>query len=565
MVIGLSVGVLSACGEKPVEEYTVTFYSGAEATEANVIKSVKVVDGKLVEKFTPIKEGFTFINWYSTPLMNREFIFSTPIKKDTAVFANWKSAVYKADTREWQIAGTSAVNGVLSQSNWGKPSEANKPKFVLTKLKDDENKFSITLDLYPGDSFQIADIKGADWGAKRGYGYIKDPTDSIKKEGTGYGETDSLGANITLLKDGNYTITLTTEVDNSTLDEIVLTRNSNPTEVKTLVVKPSMYGTITGGNALNKDFGDFELKQVGDTNVYSTTLNLNKDDYFSILPTVGGYTYQMRGDTLDKATVDAKLTNVEDKKNVRMMGSGNYTISVKLVMSADKYTFTETLMTIVKNGEIQKDPGVNTYKFVFGGDVKDDYEAYVRKGARVPMAFKDPEIKDQKFVGWYTDAANNIPQGLAMIVETENQIVTLTPRFLTATTPDTRNIFLSGIGGWKQGNGAYKMKRDAYHTYTLTVTTAAVNNEFVFTFFEGLYTEIVYEKDANGENVLDKDGNPIVKFAVGDGIHNTGVTANGTSVKEEAFKSEGNIKLSEIGTYLITFDTFTMESSIVKQ
>ena len=103
---------LSACNDE-TESYTVTYYDGE-----TVLKTETVESGKNAVEWTPVKDGYQFVDWFATPSFSHVFDFAQPITQNTSVFAQWQSAAQSVDTRSFYIVG-SGTSPILSQSNWG--------------------------------------------------------------------------------------------------------------------------------------------------------------------------------------------------------------------------------------------------------------------------------------------------------------------------------------------------------------------------------------------------------------------------------------------------------------
>lgn len=226
----LAFGVLAAC--KDTEEtprFTVTFLDGE-----SVIAEREVEEGGTVASFTPEdkgyeKEGFVFEGWYATADFTHDWSFDTVIEKDTNVYSMWSSS--KEDTRQWTIAGESSAGGPLREIGWnGGISDAN----LLTKSAD-KNEFTITIDLYSGDKFQLCvqDENGV-WQStddgtiiSRGGQYLEE-NEYMSAPGTGLGDGQ---VNITVGTSGNYTLTLTTDFYNNDYGKITVVRNGDAPEI----------------------------------------------------------------------------------------------------------------------------------------------------------------------------------------------------------------------------------------------------------------------------------------------------------------------------------------------
>jgi hypothetical protein len=113
---------------------------------------------------------------------------------------------------------------VLYASNWG--ATLGPSQTMSKSASSSANEFTLTLDLYQGDQFQLAT---GDWGVQRGGGYLVSRTLSDGTEvfstATGIG-SDPTGrkSNISVQLSGNYTFTLTTNPADDTAD----TANNNP-------------------------------------------------------------------------------------------------------------------------------------------------------------------------------------------------------------------------------------------------------------------------------------------------------------------------------------------------
>lgn len=219
-------------GSASGEEITVTFY---DADGTTILKTEQVAKGGTAEPFTPEKEGFEFKGWYGTPQMQHEFDFSQPLNADTPIFGGFVQ--FQEDTREFAIVGN-GNSPLMLVSSWGANiSEEHK------MVKDpNANAYTITLDLYEGDEFQIA--INSSWHHQRGYGYL----DTISQDGKDYfinsggiGEVSAKKSNIKVAVSGNYTITLTTYP----ADDIFETDNEYYTEESKDSFNMNPYDTIT--------------------------------------------------------------------------------------------------------------------------------------------------------------------------------------------------------------------------------------------------------------------------------------------------------------------------------
>lgn len=531
LLLVLGIASLAACGKKDEEKtpettaaaakYTVTFYDG----EA-VLKTVEAESGTTVSEYTPTKEGYTFAGWFATPSLNREFDFTAAITKDTDVFSAWKSDTFTEDSREWMLAGESALAGApLNKNSWGKVTGEDKKPYLLTRAEG-TNEFTITIDLYQGDKFQVAEIDEADfaWKAQRGYGYISQPDETLIVN-AGNAFTDSTKtANIEIAADGNYTVVLTTDPENEAMDSITVVRNGDASQALESTYTPNLSGTVTGGNAIAdaSALGDCGLVLNEETGAYETEISLNQGDYFSVLLNVNSWDTVLRTGQVDAAASDP-CYDPEAAANVTVTKQAKYKISV--VIPED--TAENPGSIIIKEiGEFERTEGDNEVIFRYPDGT--ELTSYVRNGARVPDPGK-PEIPAERiFVGWYSDLENNVPMAFTAALTASGESFTCVPKFMGDQDEDTRSVYLKGtMNGWAGNDENYKMERTENHIYTAKVTLAE-SDQVMFTVFEG--------------------------------TSDTGYTVNGSSVDYENSTDKasgaGNITFSAAGTYEFTYDSF---------
>lgn len=124
------------------------------------------------------------------------------------------------DTRKWYIAGTSET-GSLALNSWATAlSDDEKAEFELTPTGN-RNEYTLTIDLYTGDQFQI--IPDWSWSGQKGYGKFTEISDSEMKNAGGLSDSDDK-ANVEVLTDGSYTITLRTNPDDPSKDTLAIVR-----------------------------------------------------------------------------------------------------------------------------------------------------------------------------------------------------------------------------------------------------------------------------------------------------------------------------------------------------
>ena len=358
MLFAISLGVVTACAKG---DYKVTFYDGEM-----VITEKWVNSGEKIEEFTPDdvgyeKEGFAFdaCAWYATADFTFDWSFDTEITEDKNVYSSWYST--EPDTRQWTIAGESAAGGPLREIGWnGGISDENR----LTKSAD-KNEFTITINLYAGDKFQICvqDENGV-WQStddgtilSRGGQYLEE-NEYMSAPGTGLGDGQ---VNITVGTSGNYTLTLTTDIYNNDYGKITVVRNGDAPEITIDRTSYSwyIYGTsaeqndtsILGGMNWGGGYGEegltsaspYAMKKTSDndpdgTGTFVLTGKFNADDefLFAVL-TVGDKRLNAESGTMFYYQDIDKFNGLEEN----FMGSGEDGTSGNIkVKTAGFYTFT---------------------------------------------------------------------------------------------------------------------------------------------------------------------------------------------------------------------------------
>jgi hypothetical protein len=332
----LIAAMLSSCGRGP----TVTFYDGS-----NVLKTVSVKKGATVESYVPDKSGSTFIDWFSTPAMNRPFDFSQPINDDVGIYGGFSQ--FQDDARSWYIVG-SGTSQLLLSSNWG---AAIDDEHKLVKKGDGQNEFSITLDLLEGDEFQFV-INGS-WHNKRGFGYIANPklsdgSDAFSSSG-GIGDTNPKGSNIKVVAPGNYTLTLKTSPADDTYDDqnasyseaekeafnqgtydaIEWVRNGDPLVVNEIIEDYYIKGAlITKWEDVYSD----QTKFTGDgAGTYTLEVTLEEGDEFIFTST------NTVGEEVSAGTTYLRFTNLDEASQALFDKTGSSNLVAK---AAGTYTFT---------------------------------------------------------------------------------------------------------------------------------------------------------------------------------------------------------------------------------
>lgn len=206
---------------------TVTFMNGETKLGSVSIDSGSSVAETEYAKYEKADDA-EFLGWFETPTFlaaSKKDPSKTSFTKDTTLYGSFKSTLVNEDTRVWYIAGTSE-NGALKDCNWANKNveEAAREQFVLKATGKNTNEFSITIDLYNGDQFQI--IHDWAWDGQKGFGKFTEIDETIFESGGAIAGTDDK-ANVNVLQDGNYTITLTTNPDDEAFDTLTIVRNGD--------------------------------------------------------------------------------------------------------------------------------------------------------------------------------------------------------------------------------------------------------------------------------------------------------------------------------------------------
>lgn len=364
LVVAMTASLFAGCaGTSQETKFTVEYKAGD-----TVLKTEEVAEGGTATQWTPEKEGQTFVGWFATPTMSVAYDFSKPITENTTIFAGFSA--YEEDTRTWAILG-SGKGDLLLSSNWGKViSDAH----LLEKTGD--NEYSITIDLYAGDEFQLA--INTSWHHKRGYGYLETNTDAAGNEAFsgsgGIGETAAKGQNIKVVQDGNYTITLHTHPGDDYYDE----SNANYSEANKEVFNLSDFDKITwvrNGDAaeLSSSTTNYYIKgagitlwadlyneatgfaKVGDTHTLTIYLREGEEFMFTSLATENG-----------ESTVGSeyiKFENLDEDGKALFTGSGNIVAS-----KAGTYTFTYNEATKVLSATLDSEEAMQACDFYIDGN-----------------------------------------------------------------------------------------------------------------------------------------------------------------------------------------------------
>lgn len=223
MILVLALSVLSGCntntpnGGDPLDDTKVTVYW---CQGQKILKEEPVEIGSLVKDWTPKVSGKEFLGWYSNPGCTVKFDFSKPITAETEIFASFKTTGVVDEEpvyADYYLVGKGV--GDLRVSNWDQQTSAQ--KLGMTDIGN--AKYSITIDFYAGDAFQIC--YNLSWEGQMGIGYVagaalvegseteaevRDAEGNVVFKGSAQYEKPMTEWNITCApgQDGKYTFTV---------------------------------------------------------------------------------------------------------------------------------------------------------------------------------------------------------------------------------------------------------------------------------------------------------------------------------------------------------------------
>lgn len=335
-VLGIMLAVtvalmsLAACGGK--EEITVTLMNGT--TQLGQVTGESGTVLKDFEKYETL-EGYEFLGWFETPTFlesSKKDLATATFDKDTTLYGSFKSTEVTEDSRLWYVVGAGA-SPVLLASNWaGKVDDSVKDACQLKATGKATNEFAITLDLYAGDQFQV--IHDWAWDGQKGYGCFTTIDGTQMENGGGLGGT-SKTSNINVIMDGNYTITLTTDPDNSLQDTLVIVRNGDasaakpevPEEPETTYAVSDTTGIVVKGSWVSDWSENKDLTRTEGTNQFTITMELEAgvELYFMVFDNGEDTGLGMNA----SAVVDeASKALLEEAYNIKVAEAGNYTFTV---------------------------------------------------------------------------------------------------------------------------------------------------------------------------------------------------------------------------------------------
>ncbi len=330
----MTVMSVCACGSSKEEkkEITVTFMNGD--TELGKVTGTAGETLSGYDKYETV-DGCEFLGWFETPTFlesSKKDLASATFDKDTTLYGSFKSTNVAEDTRLWYIVGTGA-SPELSASNWaGTVEDSVKEACQLKATGNATNEFAITLNLYEGDQFQV--IHDWSWDGQKGYGCFTSLDDTQFANGGGLSGSDST-SNVNVLMDGNYTVTLTTDPDNSLQDTLTIVRNGDATaeadksdDNATPVYTPSdSTGIVVKGSWVSDWSENKDLTRVEGTYTYTITMDLDAGTelYFMVYDNGADTGLGMNGTAV---TDDASKALLEEAYNIKVAEAGTYTFTV---------------------------------------------------------------------------------------------------------------------------------------------------------------------------------------------------------------------------------------------
>lgn len=335
MLIGLTVGCQK--NEEETSKVTITFMNGDETlgeATANAGEVLKESDYSAFEKV----DDAEFTGWFETPGFletSKKDLTTDTFSKDTTLYGCFRSDNVAEDTRVWYIVGESA--GILNDSAWAGSSvdEATKEIFELKDTGKATNEVSVTIDLYEGDMFQI--IHDWAWDGQKGYGCFTEIDENDFASAGGLGGTSET-SNVLVNTSGNYTITLKTDPDNSSMDTMTIVRNGDATveaaggdDEETEAYVPTETTAVKVKGSWVADWSDIkDLTKADGSYTYTITMELDAETElcFSVFDgdTDSGVVLK-EGNVTDAASL-AFLTSTGN--NIKVTESGSYTFTVDM-------------------------------------------------------------------------------------------------------------------------------------------------------------------------------------------------------------------------------------------
>ncbi len=331
LVMVMLMVCMVGCGDKQTED------TGAEKKEITItlmngdkkLGEIKAESGAKLEGYVTYEkqDGYEFLGWFETPTLlesSKKDLASVTYTEDKTLYGSFKSLNVTADTRVWYIVGAGGSK-VLADSNWAADVDALvKDACQLKPTGKATNEFSITLDLFKDDQFQI--IHDWSWDGQRGFGYFTSVDETQIANGGGLGGT-SQTSNSNVMMDGNYTITLTTDPDNEAQDTMIIVRNGDPVSGQATYTANEKTQVFVKGSWVSDWSENKELTRVSGTNEFAIEMELEAgiELYFMIWEDGKDTGYGLNAEAvLD----DASKAVLEESYNVKVKDAGTYVFTV---------------------------------------------------------------------------------------------------------------------------------------------------------------------------------------------------------------------------------------------
>ncbi len=179
LALTLCVSMFTACSLINLGQGEETSENGSTVNDENTVKvywyegtkelRVDTVEkGSKIESWTPTSESGEFDGWYAEASKETPFDFTQAITEDTDIFAKFKSNEFAVDANEYYLIGAGA--GDMGKANWDHANAA--ANLMMTKQDNDKaNIYTITINMYAGDMFQIC--YGGAWDGQQGIGFVQ--------------------------------------------------------------------------------------------------------------------------------------------------------------------------------------------------------------------------------------------------------------------------------------------------------------------------------------------------------------------------------------------------------
>lgn len=439
------------------------------------------------------------VDWYLTPSFSRAYLFEDPLTESTTLFGAVN--VYQEDTMDYYIAG-SGSSPILLSSNWG-DTPTDQHKLVKDTTVTDENVYTITADLYKGDSFQVVSFLATEtdpysWNWQYGSGYVRlyeGVNTWIQSDG---GLADSTRkSNIGILMDGNYTFTLHTypnfegiDAENkiNNLNYLTIVRNGDCVEERpeTILAYYIKGANITAwGNMYNEAT---QLVPNADQTAYTLEIYLREGEEFMFHTratnaadgTTSDANIYINYNNLDTASA-ALFTHPESGTNIVATKSGTYTFSY--VPGADNTAGTlsatldeETGLTIGDyyiNGTIANDTaewGTSSVTESDGSTLMDTYKLTVDAENADLYTIKNLtfRVNDEFTIAAFTAGSTTTGEGWA------NQLASYNSTYLAPATEGFEAVSIQNLNAKCTVAGTYDIAFNVYsRIITITPTATA--------------------------------------------------------------------------------------------